>query len=517
LQELKKSKSTRPRSVKAALLALPQTLDETYERMLNSISEDDRPYALTFLRWLAYSKSPLSLNELTEASIIEPTEDLLANDVVDVANRGGWGDVLEILAGLVTTEGADRDVHVLEPGESDAAGDSAQEIQLLKSGRRVEPNTKVRLAHFSVKEYLESSRLRSSDASVFALVSATDHRFLTQSCLAYLEYYSESPQKTSTTRDLEKFPLLEYAACWWYEHALLQESGSSAREMNLLTSTARLSDWLCVHDPDHEWEKPFQIMPGDVARLETPLYYSSLLGLEPIVREVLSAGADVNAHNGSATYAASFQGYANILRILISGGAEVNVFEPEHGYNALHAASRSGNVDALQVLVDAGADVNYQAWDYKNLLYIAASENDSELVRIFVQGGADVNAASGEWGDAIQVASMMGYETIVRMLIEGGANVNACEGHYGSALYVAASQGRKQVVQMLLEAGADVNAQVGHHGSALQAALKRDHVDKALVRLLIDAGADLNAPGECHDKSCSRDDRPNGESIRVPG
>lgn len=76
--------------------------------MLNSISEDDRPYALTFLRWLSYSKSPLSLNELTEASIIEPTEDQLANDVVDVANRGCWGDVLEILAGLVTTEGADR-------------------------------------------------------------------------------------------------------------------------------------------------------------------------------------------------------------------------------------------------------------------------------------------------------------------------------------------------------------------------------------------------------------------------
>lgn len=508
LQELKKSKSTRPKSVRAALLALPQTLDETYERMLSSIGENDRPYAFTFLRWLAYAKSPLSLNELAEASIIEPAEEPLADDVVDVANRGGWGDVLEILAGLVTTEGADREEQIFGSAESDAADDSTQDIELLKSDKRVGPDTIVRLAHFSVKEYLESPRLRSSDASGFALVSATNHRFLTQSCLAYLEFYSQSPKKTLTSQDLEQFPLLEYVASFWYDHALQQESGSNAREMNLLTSDARLCDWLRVHDPDRDWKEPFQIMPGDVERPETALYYSTLLGLEPLVREILSAGADVNAHNGSAMYAAAVRGHGNILRILVQGGAEVNVLGPGDGYNALFAALESGSIDALQVLVDAGADVNYQAWDYRNLLYLAAAENNSELIRIFVKGGADVNAASGERGNAIQVASMMGYEDTVRILVEGGADVNDYEGYYGTALYLASSQGHKKVVQMLLDAGADVNAEAGQHGSALQAALKRDCTDEALVKMLIDAGADVKAGEAYLNSNCSEDEHP---------
>ena len=502
LQELKKSKSTRPRSVRAALLALPQTLDETYERMLTSISESDRPYAFTFLRWLTYAKSPLSLNELAEASIIEPAEDPLADDVVDIANRGVWGDVLEILAGLVTTEGADREEQISGSAESDAADDS-QDIELLKSDNRVGPDTIVRLAHFSVKEYLESPRLRSSDASGFALVPATDHRSLTQSCLAYLEFYSQSPKKTLTSQDLEQFPLLEYVASFWYDHALQQESGSNAREMNLLTSDASLYDWLRVHDPNRDWKESFQIMPGDVERPETALYYSTLLGLEPLIREILSTGADVNAHNGSAMYAAAVQGHGNILRILVQGGAEVNVLGPGDGYNALFAALESGSIDALQVLVDAGADVNHGAWDYKNLLYLAAAENNSGLIRTFVKGGADVNAASGERGNAIQVASMMGYEDTVRILVEGGADVNNYEGYYGSALYLASAQGHKKVVRMLLDAGADVNAEAGQHGSALQAALKRDCIDEALVKMLIDAGADDKAGEAYLNSNCS--------------
>jgi ankyrin repeat domain-containing protein 50 len=69
VEQLKKSKSTKPSSLKAALSALPKTLDKTYQRMLNNIDENDRPNAFTLIRWLAYAQSPPSLGELAEASM----------------------------------------------------------------------------------------------------------------------------------------------------------------------------------------------------------------------------------------------------------------------------------------------------------------------------------------------------------------------------------------------------------------------------------------------------------------
>jgi hypothetical protein len=66
---------------------------------LNHIIEDHRLYALAFLRWPTYVKSPPSLDQLREVGVINPADDPAVRDVVDVDNRGGWGDALEILVG----------------------------------------------------------------------------------------------------------------------------------------------------------------------------------------------------------------------------------------------------------------------------------------------------------------------------------------------------------------------------------------------------------------------------------
>ena len=99
LQVLTQFKSTSPKLIKQALLNLPKTLDDTYSRMLELINEDDRSYALQCLRWIAYAHSPLSLDELTEANIIHPSDDPAADGTVETDNRGSWRDALDILAG----------------------------------------------------------------------------------------------------------------------------------------------------------------------------------------------------------------------------------------------------------------------------------------------------------------------------------------------------------------------------------------------------------------------------------
>ncbi|KAK4899574.1 hypothetical protein LTR49_027632, partial [Elasticomyces elasticus] len=184
LRELKNLKSFKPSRIEATLRSLPATLDKMYDRMLLSIEKDVRGEALVLIRWLAYAQSPPSLGELVEAIII----DLTGNGIVNFADRGDLEDSLEILSGFVTIVATDDDygdsddyqssVGDLDnggPNEEDPSnGDLALTTQDLEkfdmvSDQQYRFEAVVRLAHFSVKEYLESSRILDSDAKVFYL------------------------------------------------------------------------------------------------------------------------------------------------------------------------------------------------------------------------------------------------------------------------------------------------------------------------------------------------------------
>ena len=98
MRELKHLQSTKPSHVEKALLNFPETLDETYNRMIERIQPELHTDALILLRWLAYSKRPMALDELAETMIIEPYN---ADGIVDTDDRGNPEDVLEMLSGLI--------------------------------------------------------------------------------------------------------------------------------------------------------------------------------------------------------------------------------------------------------------------------------------------------------------------------------------------------------------------------------------------------------------------------------
>lgn len=62
------------RDIRDSLKQLPVTLDQTYERLWANIDERCLPDALSALTWLVSSKRPLSLDELAEAAVIQPTD-----------------------------------------------------------------------------------------------------------------------------------------------------------------------------------------------------------------------------------------------------------------------------------------------------------------------------------------------------------------------------------------------------------------------------------------------------------
>jgi hypothetical protein len=370
-------------------------LDDTYTRILLDIEEMYHDHALTLLRWLAYARSPPTLGELVDAAVTDPCHE----SSIDADNRGGLEDTLNILSGLVMVEDskdADKDDHSESKSfTSDASTTDHDQADVASHSQHLTSDTRVRLAHFSVKEYLESKRILQSGAGQFYLESAPGHRALSQSCLTYLRYYSISPEKTLTKQDLETFPLLKYAAQSWFYHSALQCSGEISRELSLLHSRAR-DEWLLIYAPETPEAEPFRT--GEEVKGSPPasaMYYAAILGLPVVVTSLLGGGADVNGR-GNRRFG-----------------------------NALQAALGRGGKETLQLLLDSGADVNAKAGLFGNVLQLASVGGDKEIVQLMLDNGANVNADGGYFGNAHHAASRFGHEETKQLLLDNGAIVNS--------------------------------------------------------------------------------------------
>jgi hypothetical protein len=61
--------------LRKSLATLPQTLDQTYDRILCAISDEYSDYAMRILKWLTFSARPLSIEEVAEAVAIDVARD----------------------------------------------------------------------------------------------------------------------------------------------------------------------------------------------------------------------------------------------------------------------------------------------------------------------------------------------------------------------------------------------------------------------------------------------------------
>ena len=436
--------------MKQALDSLPATLDDTYTRVLLDIDDVYHDHALTLLQWLAYARSPPTLGELVDAAVTDPTHE----SYIDADNRGDLEDTLNILSGLVIVEESkDADVKGHAETESltrDASSIDHGQADVVFHNENLTSDTRVRLAHFSVKEFLESRRVLKSGASQFYLERAIGHRSLAQSCLTYLRYYSLSCEKTLTSQDLETFPLLRYAAESWFYHSRLQCGGEVSREMSLLQLEQVRDDWLLVYDPDTPWKEPFEEKDEERGP-HSAVYYASFLGLLAVVTKLLENEADVNAEcggYGTALQAASAIGDKEIVQLLLDNGANVDAEGGEDG-TALRVASAIGDMELVQLLLNNGANVNAESREDGTALQAALARGEKELVQLLLDNGASLNAEGGDDVTALWVALAVGDNELVQLLLNNGVNVDTEDGEDGTVLEDASVRGYKEIVQLL--------------------------------------------------------------------
>ena len=461
-------------ALRKALNTLPKTLDETYERILSSIDEEYYEDALKIFLWLCFSSRPMRIDEMVEVLAIESTCFSPEQRLPDPR------DILTICSTMVSVSAA-------ATNDTSTQTTGSQELML---------------AHFSVKEYLISDRLKNASICRYHITSSSANLSIAKTCLTYLLHF-ESP--TILTPDFsQEFPFIRYAAEFWPWHYCFIPNTADREVVDFLgcnlvkSENSCFINWLRIFNPDDILGR--SVLNLDTNSIASPLYYMSLLKVNGVLKILLNQGADVNAKGGSyvnALSAASYEGHEAVVRLLLEKGANINAQGGFYG-NALSAAAYEGHEGVVRLLLEKGAEIDAADGYFGNALSAASYMGDEGLVRLLLENGANINAENGEnFGNALSAAAYSGREGVVRLLLEKGAEIDAGGGDFGNALSAASYIGHEGVVRLLLEKGANVNAEIGRkYRNALSAASYKGHDER--VQILLEHGANVEVRGgEC--------------------
>ena len=187
--QVKELSSLRRDRIQMAINNLPQSLYDTYKRILSGVKDVDRMVAKRALMWLAFSARLITLTELAEAVTVNP-------GTLIIGPEARWNpvDLLSVIGSLGIYSKEDS----------------------------------ITLAHHSIKDYLLSTDL-STACPGFALCEFTSNIEIAETCLTYLfiqdfsrgaclqEHHNKSLDKY--WQRCKDYPLLRYASSFWPLHS----------------------------------------------------------------------------------------------------------------------------------------------------------------------------------------------------------------------------------------------------------------------------------------------------------
>jgi hypothetical protein len=381
------------------LKELPETLDETYERILRDINKANRDHAYRLLQCLTVAVRPLRVAELAEVLSVD----------FGTASRG-------------ETSKLNPDWRWEDQQEAVLSTCSSLISIVDEKGSQV-----VQFSHFSVKEFLTSSRITgsSADISAFHILLEPAHTVLAMACLGVLVGLGELVDEDNVE---DRSPLTRYAAEYWVDHARFGNVSSHIREeMEYLFDPDRpyFAAWLHVHNID-TWPLPesllYHFARHEQPNMATPVYYAALCGFHELTEQlIIKHPQQVNAAGGfyvSPLVAALSGGHFKIAQLLYERGANVEV-QGTCNRTPLDGASSSGQLETVQWLLSRSANPNVldnsgPGW---TPLHSAACFGHSEVSRLLLQYQADINARNNDGQSPLHYASKEGQVNVARLLL----------------------------------------------------------------------------------------------------
>jgi ankyrin repeat protein len=438
-----------PPSVRRTLDELPESLDETYERILKEIKKPNRDHARRLFQCLVVAIRPLSVKELAEVLAVDFDN---AEGIPKLKTNWRWEDqelaIFTSCSSLITIVGTGRS--------------------------RV-----VQFSHFSVKEYLTSARLAisSEDVSRYHIILQPAHTTLAQACMGVFLRRDYRVEQNDAVE--ESSPLAGYATRHWVTHAQFESVSSSLRKaMEYLFDEDKpyFATWLQLHNMDTPWMSPslYSFAVRETDSLGTPLYYAALCGFQDVVEHlVVKNPQHVNASGGlfvTPLGAALAGRHFQTVKLLHHRGAHVDVHST-YGLTPLFSVARHGDIELVQVLLECKADVNARDSGYLTPIHFLSLGSGVKLAHNIRQSASDT----------------------VRLLLEHGADLDARTNHGSTPLHFAANSGMLETVRVLLEHGANVGAKDNEGRTPLHRAVDRWFPNPEVVRVLLEHGAIVDA------------------------
>ena len=481
-----------PSSVRRTLKDLPESLDETYERILREIKRPSRDHARRLLQCLVVAIRPLYVEELAE--LLAYDFDATEGGIPKVNPNWRWEDheqaVLSTCSSLIAV--------------------------VSDEGRRV-----VQFSHFSVKEFLTSSRLAISgeDVAHHCISLELAHTLLAQACLGTL-----LSLENNAGSDGSSFPLAGYAARHWVAHAQVDKVSprvQAGMQQLFDPSKTHFSSWIQLNDPD---EYLGSIDMPLIDPIAASLYYAALCGFRELVVHLLIEYPEhvdtFGGGRGAPLHAASALNRVEVAQLLLEGGGDTDV-RGDLKQAPLHFAAMAGHLEMVRFLLDHGADVDSRREDLWTPLHIAAWNGYANIaqallehkadvnfrvdtgwvplhggcshpgvVQVLLEHGADVGKKCEDGTTPLHLASSYGSTEVVLLLLDHGTNVDAVDQRGETPLHLAVSHGRKEVVRLLLDYGANTDAEDERGMAPLQAAL--EYGEEEIVQMLTEHGAQLH-------------------------
>ena len=190
------------KDVDTVLSTLPPTLEETYDRILDNIDESYKTEVRAVLQWLAFAERPMRLEEIAEIVAFDES-----HTNFDAKRRLLNSLEILVMCSSLLVVNKTYYYHHYDYGKVTVS--------------------ELRLAHFTVKDYLLSKNLRTSRHAYYSLEEKASNLQIAKACLTYLnmdEFSSGYRGKKHQDEILREWPLLDYAARHCGPHISLNEA-----------------------------------------------------------------------------------------------------------------------------------------------------------------------------------------------------------------------------------------------------------------------------------------------------
>ena len=319
----------------------------------------------------------------------------------------------------------------------------------------------VQFSHFSVKEFLTSSRLSTSngDVSRYHIALEPAHTILAQACVSVLLQLHDRGEQDDVGKNA---PLARYAAEHWVRHAQFKDVVLRIKGMESLFDLDKpyFAAWCQLFNIDTYpsdtsvlyWFVDFSQESGG----NTPLYYAALCGFQNLVEQlIIKHPQHVNAIGGrykTPAVAALAGRHFQLVEVIHRNGSSVDQLGRQSN-SPLHSAAPFGDLEMVQVLLDYGIDVNVQNRFGSSPLAFATygQFKDHRVVRLLLDRGADPNVRRQDGTTPLHRASQNGTIEIARLLVEHGARVEVRDNKGRTPLDVASAEKHDEIVKLLLQ------------------------------------------------------------------